>query len=253
MSSDRSNLLRIANIIAFILTIIVNSLAGSTTILGGQNTAAISDANFTLITPAGYVFSIWGIIYTLLGIFVVYQALPSQKGKEYQSKIGWLFVLSSLINIIWLFLWQYELLIFSVVLMFMLLATLIAIYLRLDIGKTNSKLAEKIAIQLPFSTYLGWITIASIANVATTLVSLNWDGFGIAPQTWASAIIVIALLLASIVIIKRRDIAYSLVIAWAFIGISAAQTNENIVTLTQFSAIIVLILLVVVLLYKKIR
>ena len=253
MSSDRSNLLRIANIIAFILTIIVNSLAGSTTILGGQNTAAISDANFTLITPAGYVFSIWGIIYTLLGIFVVYQALPSQKGKEYQSKIGWLFVLSSLINIIWLFLWQYELLIFSVVLMFMLLATLIAIYLRLDIGKTNSKLAEKIAIQLPFSTYLGWITIASIANVATTLVSLNWDGFGIAPQTWASAIIVIALLLASIVIIKRRDIAYSLVIAWAFIGISAAQTNENIVTLTQFSAIIVLILLAAVLLYKKIR
>jgi benzodiazapine receptor len=253
MSSDRSNLLRIANIIAFILTIIVNSLAGSTTIIGGQNTAAISDANFTLITPAGYVFSIWGIIYTLLGIFVVYQALPSQKGKEYQSKIGWLFVLSSLINIIWLFLWQYELLIFSVVLMFMLLATLIAIYLRLDIGKTNSKLAEKIAIQLPFSTYLGWITIASIANVATTLVSLNWDGFGIAPQTWASAIIVIALLLASIVIIKRRDIAYSLVIAWAFIGISAAQTNENIVTLTQFSAIIVLILLAAVLLYKKIR
>ena len=253
MSSDHSNLLRIANIIAFILTIIVNSLAGSTTIIGGQNTAAISDANFTLITPAGYVFSIWGIIYTLLGIFVVYQALPSQKGKEYQSKIGWLFVLSSLINIIWLFLWQYELLIFSVVLMFMLLATLIAIYLRLDIGKTNSKLAEKIAIQLPFSTYLGWITIASIANVATTLVSLNWDGFGIAPQTWASAIIVIALLLASIVIIKRRDIAYSLVIAWAFIGISAAQTNENIVTLTQFSAIIVLILLAVVLLYKKIR
>ena len=253
MSSDRSNLLRIANIIAFILTIIVNSLAGSTTIIGGQNTAAISDANFTLITPAGYVFSIWGIIYTLLGIFVVYQALPSQKGKEYQSKIGWLFVLSSLINIIWLFLWQYELLIFSVVLMFMLLATLIAIYLRLDIGKTNSKLAEKIAIQLPFSTYLGWITIASIANVATTLVSLNWDGFGIAPQTWASAIIVIALLLASIVIIKRRDIAYSLVIAWAFIGISAAQTNENIVTLIQFSAIIVLILLAVVLLYKKIR
>ena len=253
MSSDHSNLLRIANIIAFILTIIVNSLAGSTTIIGGQNTAAISDANFTLITPAGYVFSIWGIIYTLLGIFVVYQALPSQKGKEYQSKIGWLFVLSSLINIIWLFLWQYELLIFSVVLMFMLLATLIAIYLRLDIGKTNSKLAEKIAIQLPFSTYLGWITIASIANVATTLVSLNWDGFGIAPQTWASAIIVIALLLASIVIIKRRDIAYSLVIAWAFIGISAAQTNENIITLTQFSAIIVLILLAAVLLYKKIR
>jgi len=253
MSSDGSNLLRIANIVAFILTIIVNSLAGSTTIIGGQDTATISDANFTLITPAGYVFSIWGIIYTLLGIFVVYQALPSQKGKDYQSKIGWLFVLSSLINIIWLFLWQYEFLVFSVVLMFMLLATLIAIYMRLDIGKSNPKLAEKIAIQLPFSTYLGWITIASIANVATTLVSVNWDGFGIAPQTWGSAIIIIALLLASIVILTRKDIAYSLVIVWAFIGISVAQTNENIITLTQISAIIVIILLAAVLLYKKLR
>ena len=253
MSINNSNLLRIANPIAFIATIIVNGLAGSTTLLGGQDTAAISDANFTLITPAGYVFAIWGIIYTLLGIFVIYQALPSQKGKEYQNKIGWLFVLSSIINIVWLFLWQYEYLIFSVPLMFMLLATLILIYKRLGIGISNPDLKEKIAIQLPFSTYLGWITIASIANVATTMVSISWEGFGISAENWASVIIIIALLLASIVIITRKDIAYTLVIAWAFVGISVAQTNQNIVMLTQISAVVVLILLTATILYKKLK
>ena len=253
MSEKYSTLLRFSNILAFVFTIIVNSLAGSTTLIGGQVTADISDANFTLITPAGYVFSIWGVIYVLLGIFVVFQALPSQKGKDFQNKIGWLFVLSSIVNIVWLFLWQYEYLIFSVVLMFILLASLIAIYLRLDIGKSTVDLREKIAVHLPFSTYLGWITIASIANVATTLVSINWDGFGLDLEIWALLIIIIALLLSLIVIITRKDVAYSLVIIWAFVGISAAQTVQNIITLTQISAIIVLITLVVTIIIQKLR
>lgn len=253
MSEKYSTLLRFSNILAFVFTIIVNSLAGSTTLIGGQVTADISDANFTLITPAGYVFSIWGVIYVLLGIFVVFQALPSQKGKDFQNKIGWLFVLSSIVNIVWLFLWQYEYLIFSVVLMFILLASLIAIYLRLDIGKSTVELREKIAVHLPFSTYLGWITIASIANVATTLVSINWDGFGLDLEIWALLIIIIALLLSLIVIITRKDVAYSLVIIWAFIGISAAQTVQNIITLTQISAIIVLVAIIAGIIIQKLR
>src|SRR5512135_608183 len=136
MLNKSARILKPANIVFYILTIVVNSLAGGTTLIGGKLTAAVSDANPTLITPAGYVFSIWGIIYILLGVFVVYQALPSQQGKEYQRKIGWLFVLSSLINIGWLFLWQFEYLSLSVVLMFLLLATLISIYVRLGIGKS---------------------------------------------------------------------------------------------------------------------
>lgn len=254
MFMKNSFILKISNILAFIFTIIVNSLAGSSTIIGGKVTAEISDANFTLITPAGYTFSIWGIIYVLLGIFVVYQALPSQKGKDFHNKIGWLFVLSSIINITWLFLWQFEYLIFSVVLIFMLLGSLAAIYLRLDIGKSKVELREKIAVHLPFSTYFGWITIASIANIATTLVSLDWDGFGINPETWASLIIIIALLLSLIIVVTRKDIAYGLVIVWAFIGISAAQTaNQNIVTLAQISAVIVLLGLIGTIVINKLR
>ena len=254
MSSPNSTLLKGMNIIAFVLTVLVNGLAGSTTLLGGRFTAEISDMYPTLITPAGYVFSIWGVIYILLGIFVVFQALPSEKGKDYQNRIGWLFVLSSLLNIFWLFLWQYEYLSLSVVLMFLLLATLIAIYLRLNIGKSAVSLREKLAVHLPFSVYLGWITIASIANVAVFLVSENWDGFGISQETWATLIIIIALLITLLVIVTRRDVAYGLVIIWALVGIAVKQSeNQNIVMIAEISAIIIAVALVAAILVTRLR
>ena len=249
-----SKLLKWMNILAFIAMVIVNGLAGSTKIIGDKNTAQISDANPTLITPAGYVFSIWGIIYLLLGIFVIFQALPSQQGKEFHKKVGWLFVLSSIVNIGWLFLWQFEQLGFSVVLMFLLLASLIMIYLRLNIGKSKVSLKERLAVHVPFSVYLGWITIASIANVATTAVSVNWDGFGIAPETWAMLVIVIALLISLLVVFMRKDIAYGLVIIWALLGIGVKQSgNSTIVMLTQICAVIVTVSIVAVILLTKLK
>jgi benzodiazapine receptor len=244
MAPSNSAVLKWTNILAFALTVVVNSLAGGTTLLGGKLTADISDANPTLVTPAGYVFSIWGIIYVLLGIFVVYQALPSQAGKDFHDRVGWLFVLSSLLNIVWLFLWQYEYLSLSVVVMFLLLASLIAIYLRLGIGKSKVALREKLAVHVPFSVYLGWITIATIADVSVTLVSVNWDGFGISQETWAALVVVIALLIALLVVATRKDVAYGLVIIWALLGIAVKQSgNQNIVMLTEVSAVIVAIAL----------
>jgi hypothetical protein len=254
LAAPNSALLKWANIVAFVLTVLVNGLAGSTTILGGKNTAQISDAYPTLITPAGYVFSIWGVIYVLLGVFVVFQALPSEKGKDYQKRIGWLFVLSSLLNIAWLFLWQFEHLSLSVVLMFLLLASLIAIYLRLGIGKSAVSLREKLAVQTPFSVYLGWITIASIANVAVTLVSVNWDGFGISQETWAILIIAVALLIALLVVATRRDVAYGLVIIWALVGIALNQSgNQNISMIAEISAGIVAVALAASILLRRLR
>ena len=254
MVADDSAVLKWLNIVAFGLTVLVNGLAGSTTLLGGKLTAEISDANPTLITPAGYVFSIWGIIYILLGIFVIFQALPSQKGKDYQKGIGSLFALSSLLNIGWLFLWQFGYLSLSVVLMFLILSTLIAIYLRLNIGKSIVSLREKFAVHLPFQVYLGWIAIASIANVSVTLVSMGWDGFGISQETWATLIVVVALLITLLVITTRNDIAYGLVTMWAFVGIAVEQIgNQNIVTLTEISAIIIAIVLAASTLLTRLR
>lgn len=232
----KSTALMYANIVFFVLTVIVNGLAGSTEMIGGQNTAAVSNANFTLITPAGYVFAIWGVIYLLLGVFVVYQALPGQKVKDYQDKIGWLFVLSSLINIVWLFAWQYEYLSVSVLLMFALLGTLIAIYLRLDIGRSNATMNEKLAVHLPFSVYLGWITVATIANIAAMLVSYDWDGFGISPTIWAVIVVAVALVITVLMLATRRDIAYALVLIWALVGIAVNHTGEQTVVLATGAA-----------------
>jgi benzodiazapine receptor len=254
MDATNHTFMKWLNVAAFVLTVLVNGLAGSTSILGGKNTAQISDANPTLITPAGYVFSIWGIIYILLGIFAVFQAWPRHEQNDLQRRVGPWFVLSSLLNIAWLFLWQFEVLSLSVVLMFLLLATLILIYSRLGIGKSAVALREKLAVHVPFSVYLGWITIASIANVAVTLVSVGWDGLGISEETWAILIIVVAVLVALLVIATRTDVAYGLVIIWALAGIAVQQSgSQNVVVASETGVIIVAVALAASVLLAKFR
>jgi benzodiazapine receptor len=248
-----STFLRFGNIIALVITLIINGLAG-TTLLNGRTTAQVSDAYPTLITPAGYVFSIWGIIYTLLFAFIIYQALPSQKEKLYQSQIGALFILSSVFNCVWLFLWQYDFIILSVIIMAGLLGVLITIYRRVNIGKAKAPFREKLLVHVPFSVYLGWITIATIANVSTALVSVNWDGFGINPQTWALIVLGVALIIALAVIVTRRDIAYSLVIIWALAGIAIKQSMYgNIVTVTEIGIVLVLVVLALMLIAYRLK
>jgi translocator protein len=254
MLNTKAKILKPANIILYILTIIVNSLAGGTTLIGGRLTAVVSDSNPTLVTPAGYVFSIWGIIYILLGAFVVYQALPSRSNRGFTERIRWLFVLSNIINIVWIFFWQFEYLTVSVVLIFLLLATLIAIYVRLGVGKSKVGFDDRLAVHIPFSVYLGWITVASIANVATTLVSLNWDGAGISPETWAILVVAVALVITSLMLITRKDAAYSLVIIWALIGIAVKQSgNQTIVMLAEISAVIVAVMLLATIIIARVR
>ena len=250
----KANLLRLGNIVAYVVTLAVNSLAGSSTLLNGRTTAAVSDAYLTLVTPAGYVFSIWGVIYLLLGAFVVFQVLPNQKDQPYQKQIGALFILSSLFNIVWLFLWQYDYITLSVIVMFAFLVTLIAIYVRLGIGKTKASLKENLLVRLPFSVYLGWITIATIANVSAALVSVSWDGFGLSPQTWAILVLAVAAVITLAVIVTRKDVAYSLVVIWALAGIAVKQSLYPDIVLTAEVAIaIVVVALVVTLIAYRLR
>lgn len=180
-----------------------------------------------MITPAGYTFSIWGLIYVLLLAFVIYLAMPSNRDKSFLGRISFLFALSTIFNIVWLVLWHYEFLAPSVILMFGLLATLIAIYLRLDIGKGHVSVTERIAVHVPFTVYLMWITIASIANVAVVLTAVDWDTGGIDLVSWAALMIAVALLIALVVIAKRKDVAYGLVIVWALGGIMMNQMETQ--------------------------
>ncbi|MCX8188659.1 MAG: tryptophan-rich sensory protein [Nitrososphaeria archaeon] len=248
------SIIRWANVLLFIFTLLVNGLAGGTTFIGGKNTAQVSDSYPTLITPAGYVFSIWGVIYILLGVYVVYQFFAFSLVEKFQRRIGWLFVLSCIFNVIWLFLWQFEYLTLSVILMFLLLATLISIYLRLDIGKSKVSITERLVFHLPFSVYLGWISIASIANVAVTLVSLKWNGFSIDFTVWVTLIIIAVLLITLIMLVTRKDLAYALVVVWALLGISVKQSgNQTVVLLIEICTLIIVLALIAIVLLAFIR
>jgi hypothetical protein len=239
---DYAQALRVGNAVAFAGMIVVNSLAGGTGLIGGRNTAQVSAAFPTLITPAGFTFSIWGVIYALLAAFIVFQFLPSHREAEFNGRVSYFFMLSCLFNVAWLFLWQYEYITASVPVIFALLATLIVIYLRLDIGRSQATRAEKICVDLPFSVYLGWITIASIADVASGLVSVDWSGLGLSPSTWAQVVVVVALAIALTGLATRRDPAFGLVIMWALAGITANQlAHPEVALVTGASAIVVAI------------
>lgn len=254
MSQMKSNIaLQVVNVFAFLAVVVVNALA-TTTLLNGRTTAEVSGLYPTLITPAGFTFSIWGIIYVLLLVFVVFQLLPRHRKDAFHKQIGYLFGLSSVFNIVWLFLWQYDYITVSVALMFGLLATLIAIYLRLHIGKSKALLQEKLCVHLPFSVYLGWITVASIANAATALVSVHWDGFGISEADWAVLVIAVALIITLATLATRRDMAYGLVIIWALAGIIVNQTgNPNVAMIAEASAIIIAVAITIVAVASRLK
>lgn len=231
---------RLGNIFAYIATLAVNGLA-STTLLNGRTTAQVSNLYENPFTPSGYVFAIWGIIYILLGVFVVYQTLPRQHSAPFQKQISFLFILSSVLNISWLFLWQYDYIEESVILMFALLACLTIIYLRLEIGKSTSSIKEKLLVRLPFQVYLGWITVASLANVAAALVSVRWGGFGLSAESGALAAMSLGMIVTLIVIGARRDFAYSLVVIWAFAGIAAKPTASALIVIVAEEIIVVIL------------
>ena len=233
------------NLLVTVATITINGLANALPI-NGQTTGEISDRFRVYFVPAGYVFSIWGLIYLALGAFAVYQALPAQRENPHLRRIGYLFALSCVANSAWIFLWHYEFFELTLVVMFGLLLSLIAIYLRLDIGRARVSTAEKWLVHIPFSIYLGWITVATIANVTSVLYYLNWDGWGIRPEIWAVIMLVVGAGIASAVSIGRGDVAYVLVIVWAFAGIAVKHANTLIVAITAgLMALIVALTLLV--------
>ncbi len=215
----KDKLRQIAVILSIVLTIVVNTLANALP-LNGLNTGQISDRFEVYFTPAGYVFSIWGIIYLGLIVFAIFQALPSQRKNPRLRSTGWWIVLGGLANSVWIFLWHYEQFPLTIIAMLLLLVTFIITYLRLGVNRVKVSRAEKLAVHLPFSIYLGWITVATVANLTSLLDYLNWDGFGISPVTWMWIILAAVLVIAVIMNFTRRDVGYALVILWAVAGIA---------------------------------
>src|SRR5512139_1725971 len=232
---SRDTLRLAVNILTVILALVVNILSNALP-LNGQNTGEISDRFKVFFVPAGYVFAIWGVIYIGWIAFAVYQALPAQKENPRLRKLGYLFAISNLFNAAWLFCWHYNLFGLSVLVMLGLLGLLIASYLRLNVNRSSVTRSEYWSVDVMFSVYLGWITVATVANITDWLYFVGWNGFGIPAQTWAVIMLAVASLLGLAMALTRRDVGYLAVLGWAFVGIAVKQTSAPTVVLSAWSA-----------------
>ena len=170
----------------------------------------------------------------------------------YLDKISFFFILSSIANIIWIFLWQFLFVPYSLIAMLVLLSSLLIIYLRLGIGREKVSKMEKFAVHLPFSVYLGWITVATIANVTAILVdTLGVPGFGPLAEFFTVFVIGVAVVITLAMLLTRKDVGYSLVIIWALLGIYIKQSNLNFVVST--TAIIAMVIVSVGIIYIAVK
>lgn len=238
---------QVAVIASLGMTLTLNTLA-NTLPINGLTTGEISDSFPVRFTPAGYVFSIWGVIYLGLIIYAIYQALPAQRGNARLQSVAWPFVVSNVANSAWILAWHYQQFAFSLLIMLLLFATLLHIYHHLGIGRFGAPRNEALAVRLPFSIYLGWITVATVANTTIVLYNLGWRQ---GAAFWASVAIIVALAIGLLVLKRRRDIAYTAVLVWAFIGIAVGQWSAQLVAWTAILAAGVLLIMIGLTLPKR--
>lgn len=229
--------------IAFIAVVVMNTLA-NTLPLNGQTTGDVSNRLLVLFTPAGYVFSIWSIIYLLLAVWIVAFWIRLRKGQTPSYKITLFFILSCLFNISWLLLWHYEFFALSIVAMLGYLIALIALYLQY--GNSERSFVER----LPISINMGWISVATIANISFVLTFYNWSGWGLSDQLWTVIMLTVATAIALHIRFHHMDIPFALVFIWAFIGIAVKHGTEEMLVTTA-SLFLSGVILTGILLIKK--
>ncbi|MCS3923738.1 tryptophan-rich sensory protein [Methanosalsum natronophilum] len=257
---NRTQLIRIVTLLAFLLMVSVNILA-NTLPINEVTTGQVSDSYPNLFAPAGFTFAIWGLIYLLLAGYTVYQLgyfkkSTADENTELLNNVGILFSISSVANAAWIFAWHYQQIFLALLLIVVILVCLILINqnTRNDMFSLN----ERLFIAIPFSVYFGWITVATIANVTTLLVSINWDGFGIAEPTWTVIIIFIGFLIGATTMLKNLDLAYGLVIIWAYSGILYRHISSegfdgeytSIIAITLL-CIILLLISIIYIIYRR--
>ena len=225
------------------LTLVVNGLANVLP-LNGRTTGAVSDS-FTanLFVPAAYVFSIWGLIYVALTAFVGYQFTPGGRRSESVQRVGLWFAVTGLANSLWIVLWHYGVFPGTMALMLVLLVSLCVIVGRLGTPREASTTADRWFVYLPFSIYLGWISVATIANACIFFLDLGWDGAPLAAWTWAVLLLGVATALGAWFIARRGDLAYGAVLIWAFVGIALRQAQVPWVPQGAWFGVAVLIVL----------
>jgi hypothetical protein len=221
--------LAISNTIALIVTIAINYLS-NTGLINGNTMKTISDRYQNYFTPAGYAFSIWGVIYLGLLGFIIYswRSLSNNNKNQFLPKIAWWFIISCIANSMWVVAWLYDQLGLSLLLMTLLFMSLLKIIQNAGIGSRQPHdIKTLLLVHWPFSIYFGWVTVASIANVAAFLTKIGWSGWGISGVTWAVIMLCIAGLINVLVMHTKKLHAYGLVGIWAVLAISVANQNAG--------------------------
>lgn len=225
-----------ANLIAILAAFLINILANVMP-FNGLTIGEISNTLFkdVKIIPANYAFAIWGLIYSGLFSFAGYQFLPQQRENPRLKRLGYALVLASLAQIIWIFLFQFQMFFLSLCAMIGILNSLIIGYIRLRIGKIRVSQKERWFIDLPLSIYLAWISVATIVNVALVLNNWRWNGGGISPELWTVILLAVGGTIAAILMIERNEIAYPFVIMWAFCAIAVRQVTQPLILVTALA------------------
>jgi hypothetical protein len=212
----------------FVGVIAMNALANILPI-NGFNTGQVSAFYPNAFVPAGFTFSIWGIIYLLLLSYTIGFTYYTLKQEQYPKAFAFIeginmyFLLTCVFNMSWILAWHYLQIELSVVIMLLFLIMLIQLFLKSTTMSGTLTSTQKFILQTPFIVYLGWISVATIANITALLVAYNWTAFTIAPVYWSATMILIAIVLAILMLKKFKAIPFALVVAWALWGIYNAQ------------------------------
>ncbi|MDJ0710162.1 MAG: hypothetical protein QNJ14_07235 [Woeseiaceae bacterium] len=210
------------NLVAFAIVILLNVLSNALPI-NDQSMTEISAKYPSLFTPAGFTFSIWGVTYLSLLVFVIWQALPTQRTSTKVADVSRLFQINCLLNALWIVVWHYDQLALSLLIILGMLVTLVLIYRRLLQSLIDAPFTQHLVLYLPFSLYTSWITLATIANASALQTGSGWDDVGLTAVQWTLLKLAIAGAIAATMIVKLRDIPFALVVAWAAYGISVMQ------------------------------
>jgi hypothetical protein len=209
-------MIKYLNVLFFAIMIVMNYLANALP-LNNKTTGELSDSFPNLFVPAGITFSIWGIIYLLLLIYSIVQFTSADKATI--NEISWLFAISCIFNALWIVAWHYGKLPMSLIIMSGLLISLI--YINMSVSHLPTGI-----IKAAFGVYLGWICIATIANVTALLVSYSWNGFGISQEAWTIIMISAGTLIATTALYRLNNPFIGLAVIWAFAGIILKRNDD---------------------------
>jgi hypothetical protein len=221
-------ILQVLNILFFAITIYFN-YASAAGVFNDTTQAMMSGRYDTLFTPAGYAFSIWGLIYLLLFGFVIYQSrslFVKVRDDAFIERTGWWFILSCIANSAWCYLFVSDEILISTFVIFFMLFCLLQIVVRNSMELKDEPIPVIVFLWWPFVIYSGWLTVACIANVTLYLTKIGWDGFGISAEIWTLIMIGVATTVNLMVTWKRNMREFALVGAWALIAIAAANTGS---------------------------